>query len=74
MAAIERFWFDTPANGTLLIDASLDNGKHELYETNNGGESWNIEQTTADPARAFKDKPRVCPPGECGPTPPRTAT
>ncbi len=33
VAAIERFWFDSPANGTLLIDAQLDNGKRELYET-----------------------------------------
>ncbi len=56
VAAIERFWFDTPSNGKLLIDASLDNGNHELYETHTGGESWNIQQRAADPLRAIQDK------------------
>src|SRR5580704_13978638 len=40
VAAIERFSFDSPASGTVAIDASLDNGKHEEYRTDNGGESW----------------------------------
>ena len=56
VAAIESFWFDTPANGTLLIDARLDNGKRELYETRTGGESWAIRQTSADPIRLPKEK------------------
>lgn len=49
VAAIEKFWFDSPENGSLLVDATLDNGKHELYETKTGGESWAIEQATAAP-------------------------
>jgi len=56
VAAIERFWFDSPANGTLLIDARLENEKRELYETQTGGESWAIQET-ADPARAAKERP-----------------
>jgi hypothetical protein len=60
VAAIERFWFDSPANGTLLIDARLDNGKHELYETQTGGESWTIQET-ADPARAARERPVTVP-------------
>ncbi len=56
VAAIERFSFDTPANGTLLIDARLDNGKREFYETSTGGESWAVQQTAPDPLRASKDK------------------
>lgn len=56
VAAIERFWFDTPSNGTLLVDARLDNGNRELYTTRTGGESWVIQQTSADPIRAFKEK------------------
>jgi len=56
VAAIERFWFDSATNGTLLMDATLDNGKHELYETHTGGESWAIQETS-DPSRAMKDKP-----------------
>jgi hypothetical protein len=57
VAAIERFWFDTLANGMMLIDARLDNGKRELYETSNAGESWTMQQTAADPAHAIKEKP-----------------
>jgi hypothetical protein len=57
VAAIERFWFDSATNGTLLVDARLDNGKRELYETRTGGESWTIQETSSDPSHAFKDKP-----------------
>ncbi len=56
VAAIESFWFDTAANGTLLIDARLDDGKRELYETRTGGESWAIRQTSADPIGLPKEK------------------
>lgn len=56
VAAIERFSFDSPTNGTMLIDARLDNGKHELYQTSTGGESWVMQQTSADPTRLIKEK------------------
>ncbi|HUA18106.1 MAG TPA: hypothetical protein VMB25_05130 [Bryobacteraceae bacterium] len=51
VAAIEKFWFDSPENGSLLVDATLDNGKHELYETKTGGESWAIELASASPIK-----------------------
>jgi hypothetical protein len=38
-----------------VIDAQLDNGKHELYETRTGGESWAIQQSSANPIRASKE-------------------
>jgi hypothetical protein len=57
VAAIERFSFDTPANGTLWMDATLDNGQHEVYETHSGGESWTIRENSGDLARAAKGKP-----------------
>jgi hypothetical protein len=57
VAAIESFWFDTPSNGTLLLDARLDNGKHELYQTHTGGESWAIQQSSEKPLHAVKAKP-----------------
>jgi hypothetical protein len=56
VAAIERFWFDSPEHGMLLIDARLDNGKHELYETQTGGDSWAMEQTPAESVRFPKEK------------------
>jgi Neuraminidase (sialidase) len=40
VAAIERFWFESPMKGTLLVDARLDNGKREFYRTEDGGETW----------------------------------
>jgi hypothetical protein len=46
VAAIERFSFDSPASGTVAIDASLDNGKHEEYRTDNGGESWSAAKVS----------------------------
>lgn len=42
VAAVESFRFNSPANGTLWIDATLDNGTHEEYETRDGGESWKL--------------------------------
>jgi hypothetical protein len=56
VAAIERFWFDSPEHGMLLIDARLDNGKHELYETQTGGESWALQPASAEPSRSAKEK------------------
>jgi len=51
VASIERFWFDSRENGTLLVDATLDSGKHELYETRTGGESWALRQASESPIR-----------------------
>jgi photosystem II stability/assembly factor-like uncharacterized protein len=51
VASIERFWFDTHENGSMLVDARLDNNRHELYETRTGGESWSLQQASADPIR-----------------------
>jgi len=51
VASIERFWFDSRENGTLLVDATLDDGKHELYETRTGGESWALRQASESPIR-----------------------
>ncbi|HEX6896388.1 MAG TPA: hypothetical protein VF146_14015 [Bryobacteraceae bacterium] len=51
VASIERFWFESRENGTLLVDATLDSGKHELFETRTGGESWELRQATEKPIR-----------------------
>lgn len=51
VASIERFWFESRQNGTLLVDATLDNGRHELYDTRTGGESWAMKQASANPIK-----------------------
>jgi hypothetical protein len=59
--AILQFWFDSLESGTLLIDRmqSADAARYELYESPNGGETWNIRQAGNRPL-AFKS--RAAPP------------
>jgi photosystem II stability/assembly factor-like uncharacterized protein len=49
LGVIERFWFDSAQEGTMLVDARLESGHHELYETRAGGESWSLRQASANP-------------------------
>ena len=53
VSAIESFNFASPANGIAYIDATLDNGMHEVYETQDGGNMWSIQPGAA------KAKPRA---------------
>jgi hypothetical protein len=57
VAAIERFRFDTLKHGILLIDAGLDNGHYELYQTHDGGTNWMIQQTSEKPIAFPDEKP-----------------
>ncbi len=52
VSAVESFNFATPTHGTAYIDATLDNGMHEVHETQDGGNTWNIQPG------ALKAKPR----------------
>lgn len=56
LGVIERFWFDSPQNGTMLVDARLESNVRELYETRTGGESWSLKQASPDPIRFPKTK------------------
>ena len=49
VVAVERFWFTSPKEGMMLIDARLDNNRRELYETRTGGESWALRQASLTP-------------------------
>jgi len=51
VASIEKFWFESRDKGTMLVDATLDNGKHELYATETGGQSWTMKQSSEKPIR-----------------------
>jgi hypothetical protein len=62
LGVIERFWFDSPENGTMLVDARLESNVHELYDTRTGGESWALRQASANPI-AFPAKGRSGPLG-----------
>ncbi len=56
VAAIERFWFESRQNGNMLIDARLDNNRHELYESMTGGESWAVRQTSQSELRLPRNR------------------
>ena len=62
VASVERFWFESREAGTLLVDATLDNNHHELYETRTGGESWAMRQSSVEPIRF----PRTANPNAAG--------
>jgi hypothetical protein len=48
--AVAQFWFDSRTTGELVLDHRQSGGiRHEIYETNTGGESWEIKETTAKP-------------------------
>jgi hypothetical protein len=47
VSTIESFYFDTAMHGTVFIDATLDNDMHEIYQTQDGGNTW-----TAQPGAA----------------------
>jgi hypothetical protein len=47
---MERFWFESRENGTMLIESG-ESGKHELYESINGGESWMLREVSDRPIK-----------------------
>lgn len=48
--SVAQFWFDSANTGELVIDHRMGSGiTHEVYETNTGGGSWQIRETTTKP-------------------------
>ncbi|HEX5228034.1 MAG TPA: sialidase family protein [Bryobacteraceae bacterium] len=43
VSAIESFSFESSMQGSVAIDATLDNGMHETYETQDGGNTWVVQ-------------------------------
>ena len=46
--SMAQFWFDSKTTGDLVIDHA---GKHEIYQTHTGGESWELKEVTPLPVK-----------------------
>ncbi len=44
--SIAQFWFDSKTTGRLSLDHS---GRHDIYQTNTGGENWELMETSSRP-------------------------
>jgi photosystem II stability/assembly factor-like uncharacterized protein len=46
--SIGQFWFESKTSGQLVIDHAPN---HEVYQSNTGGENWEVEEVTPKPVR-----------------------
>jgi len=47
-----QFWFDSKSTGELVIDhAERGVTRHEVYQTNTGGENWDAKESTTKPVK-----------------------
>jgi hypothetical protein len=59
---IEHFWFDSRNSGTLILDRTrAEEGRHELYESMTGGESWTLRESSSKPIPFKQEKAGSCP-------------
>lgn len=51
--SILQFWFGSRTNGSMVIDRGRggENGRYQLYETPNAGESWSLKESSEKPIR-----------------------
>jgi photosystem II stability/assembly factor-like uncharacterized protein len=51
--AIQQFWFEDQKNGTLIVDhgPGSDGDRYELYESPDGGDTWNVKETSVKPLK-----------------------
>lgn len=59
LGSIQQFFFTARDNGALIIDRGQgsDGDRYELYESPDGGESWNFKQSSAKPLSLRKIAP-----------------
>lgn len=57
VGSIVQFYFDGPKSGSLIIDRGRGGGsdRYELYESQDGGASWGIRQTSVKPLKLKSD-------------------
>jgi hypothetical protein len=61
IGTIADFWFESHTAGEMVIDHSERGAiKHEVYQTNTGGESWEMKEVTAQPVK-LKGRPKEQP-------------
>lgn len=46
--SIAQFWFDSPEHGELVLDSDGTPPRHERYESNTGGASWEMKESTTE--------------------------
>jgi len=53
LGAIQQFFFEDKKSGSLVIDLGPGSAadRYELYESNDGGETWNVRETNVKPIR-----------------------
>ena len=55
--SIQQLWFDTAKSGELVLDRSQGNTQsYERYESESGGESWELKETASKPMKLAKAK------------------
>ena len=60
VGAVEQFVFESRTQGHLLIDRTQrgdSGGRHELYESQTGGESWTLRQVSEKPIPFKRTRP-----------------
>lgn len=58
--SISQFWFESKTAGELVVDhAERGAVRHELLQTNTGGESWEVKESTTKPVtlKTAKEQP-----------------
>jgi len=56
---VQQFFFSTKESGFLLLDRGQgnDTDRYAMFESRNGGESWNIRQESGRPLRLKETPP-----------------
>ena len=68
--SIQQFYFEDKTSGSLVIDHGAGSGedRYELFETNDGGATWNIRETNVKLIPIKRAPLNPTPIGACAPT------
>lgn len=60
VGTVDQFWFESRTAGAMTVDRTQtgdSGGRHELYESMTGGESWMLRQVSTKPIPLKKGRP-----------------